>query len=83
VDAINRARSTSPEEIRKALVATNVPADQLLMPWTGVRFDEKGQNSGVRAILQQIQKGAYATIWPFDLAAADVIYPLPGFKDKK
>jgi branched-chain amino acid transport system substrate-binding protein len=83
VDAINRAKSTNPEEIRKALVATNVPADQLLMPWTGVRFDEKGQNTGVRAILQQIQKGAYATIWPFDLAAADVIYPLPGFKDKK
>src|SRR6266478_2500245 len=63
VDAINRARSTSPEEIRKALVATNVPADQLLMPWTGVRFDEKGQNSGVRAILQQIQMGfVYALI---------------------
>jgi branched-chain amino acid transport system substrate-binding protein len=83
VDAINRAKSTNPEEIRKALVATNVPPDQLMMPWTGVRFDEKGQNSGIRAILQQVQKGAYATIWPFDLAAADVIYPLPGFKEKK
>jgi branched-chain amino acid transport system substrate-binding protein len=83
VDAINRAKSTNPEDIRKALVATNVPPDQLMMPWTGVRFDEKGQNSGIRAILQQIQKGAYATIWPFDLAAADVIYPLPGFKEKK
>ena len=83
VDAINRAKSTNPEEIRKALVATNVPPDQLVMPWSGVRFDEKGQNSGIRAILQQMQKGAYATIWPFDLAAADVIYPLPGFKEKK
>ena len=37
----------------------------------------------VPKILQQMQKGAYATIWPFDLAAADVIYPLPGFKEKK
>jgi len=83
IDAINRAKSTNPEEIRKALVATNVPPDQLVMPWTGVRFDEKGQNTGIRAILQQMQKGAYATIWPFELAAADVIYPLPGFKDKK
>src|SRR5262249_28198327 len=81
IDAINRAKSTNPEEIRKALVATNVPPDQLVMPWTGVRFDEKGQNTGIRAILQQMQKGAYATIWPFELAAADVIYPLPGFKD--
>ncbi len=83
VDAINRARSTGPEDIRKALAATSVPADQLLMPWTGVRFDEKGQNTGVRAILQQIQKGTYATIYPFDLAAADVVYPLPGYKEKK
>src|SRR5216684_6615092 len=83
VDAINRAKSTNPEEIRKALVASNIPPDQLVMPWTGVRFDEKGQNAGIRAILQQMQKGAYATIWPFDLAAADVIYPLPGFKEKK
>jgi branched-chain amino acid transport system substrate-binding protein len=83
VDAINRAKSTNPEEIRKALVASNIPPDQLVMPWTGVRFDEKGQNAGIRAILQQMQKGAYATIWPFDLAAADVSYPLPGFKEKK
>jgi branched-chain amino acid transport system substrate-binding protein len=83
IDAINRAKSTNPEDIRKALVATNIPPDQLVMPWTGVRFDEKGQNTGIRAIMQQIQKGAYATIWPFDLAAAEVIYPLPGYKEKK
>jgi branched-chain amino acid transport system substrate-binding protein len=82
-DAINRARSVSPEEIRKALMATNIPADQLIMPWSGVRFDDKGQNTGVRAILQQVQKGAYATIFPFDLAAADVVYPVVSWKDRK
>ena len=37
------------------------------MPWSGVKFDEKGQNTGVRAILQQVQNGEYATVWPFDL----------------
>jgi branched-chain amino acid transport system substrate-binding protein len=73
----------SPEEIRKALMATNIPADQLIMPWSGVRFDDKGQNTGVRAILQQVQKGAYATIFPFDLAAADVVYPVVSWKDRK
>src|SRR6185295_20248092 len=75
-DAINRAKSVAPEEIRKALVATNIPPDQLIMPWSGVRFDDKGQNSGVRAILQQVQKGAYATIYPFELAVADAVYPM-------
>jgi branched-chain amino acid transport system substrate-binding protein len=83
VDAINRARSVSPEEIRKALVATNIPADQLIMPWNGVKFDEKGQNTGVRAILQQVQNGAYATIYPFELAAADAAFPLTAWKDRK
>jgi len=82
-DAINRAKSTNPEEIRKALVATSIPADQLIMPWTGVKFDDKGQNVGVRAILQQAQKGQYVTIYPFELAAADVIYPMPTWKERR
>jgi branched-chain amino acid transport system substrate-binding protein len=82
-DAINRAKSVGPEEVRKALVATSIPPDQLIMPWSGVKFDDKGQNTGVRAILQQVQKGAWATIYPFDLAAADVVYPLAPWKDRK
>src|SRR5688500_19146594 len=82
-DDNNRAKSTSPEDIRKALVATNIPAEQLIMPWTGVKFDDKGQNTGVRAILQQVQNGQYATIYPFELAAKDVVYPLPAWKDRK
>ena len=83
LDAINRARSVAPDEIRKALVATNLPPEQLLMPWTSVRFDEKGQNSGVRAIMIQMQGGTYKTVYPFDLASADVIYPIPAWKDRK
>jgi len=77
VDAINRAGSTDPAAIQKALRGTNVPADQLLMPWTSVTFDEKGQNAGVRAILQQLQGGTYHTVYPFDQAMKDVVYPVP------
>jgi branched-chain amino acid transport system substrate-binding protein len=82
-DAINRARSTSPEDIRKALAATDIAGEHLIMPWTNVKFDEKGQNTGVRAILQQVQNGAYATIYPFELAAKDVVYPLAPWKDRR
>src|SRR3970282_2170083 len=74
-DAINRAGSTDPGAIQKALRETNIPADQLLMPWTGVRFDEKGQNAGVRAILTQLQGGTYHTIYPFELATKDPMSP--------
>jgi len=83
VDAINRAGSTEPAAIQKALRETNLPADQLVMPWTGVKFDEKGQNIGVRAILQQLQGGAYHTVYPFDLALKEPIYPVPTWSERK
>ncbi len=83
VDAINRARSVNPEAIQKALRETNMPATELIMPWTGVKFDEKGQNSGVRAILQQVQGGQYHTIYPFELASKQVVYPIPKWSERK
>ncbi len=83
-DAINRAGSTDPAAIQKALRETNIPPDQLIMmPWTGVKFDEKGQNAGVRAILQQLQGGSYHTIYPFELATKEPIYPIPAWSQRK
>ncbi len=83
-DAINRAGSTDPAAIQKALRETNIPPDQLIMmPWTGVKFDEKGQNAGVRAILQQLQGGNYHTIYPFELATKEPIYPIPAWSQRK
>ncbi len=83
-DAINRAGSTDPGAIQKALRETNIPPDQLIMmPWTGVKFDEKGQNIGVRAILQQLQGGAYYTVYPFELATREPIYPIPAWSQRK
>ena len=83
LDAINRAGSTDPEAIRQALVATNIPGDQLIMTWQGVKFDETGQNIYVKAIIMQLQGGKYYTVWPFDSATRDVIYPIPAWKDRK
>jgi branched-chain amino acid transport system substrate-binding protein len=63
-DAINRAGSTNPDAIRKALAATDLTADQIIMPWAGVKFDSKGQNlEGQGLILQLIGKD-YQTVWP-------------------
>jgi branched-chain amino acid transport system substrate-binding protein len=83
VDAINRAGSTEPEAIRAALAKTDIKATDLLVPWTGVRFDETGQNVGVRAIIVQLQGGKYWTVWPFEVAARDVIYPIPRWSERK
>ncbi len=83
LDAINRAGSTDPEAIRKALVATDIPGDQLIMTWDHVRFDKTGQNTGVKGIILQLQGGQYYTVYPFDVATKDVIYPIPAWKDRK
>jgi branched-chain amino acid transport system substrate-binding protein len=79
-DAINRAGAADPVLIRKALVETNVPADQLIMPWEGVRFDEQGQNVLTRGIFIQTQAGKPATVWPFDFAVARLDWPRPAWK---
>jgi len=83
VDAINRAGSTDPEAIRVALTRTDVKPADLLMPWTGVKFDETGQNVGVRAIVMQLQGGKYWTVWPFEMATRDVIFPIPKWSERK
>ena len=82
-DAINRAGSTEPEAIRKALTETNLPASKLIMPWKGVKFDETGQNTLGAGILVQIIGGKYVTVWPFDLASHDVVWPMPKWDARK
>ena len=77
-DAINRAGSTQPEAIRQALRATDIPAEQLIVPWDGVKFDpETGQNTLARGIIVQLQGGVYHTVWPWDLASAELVWPMP------
>jgi branched-chain amino acid transport system substrate-binding protein len=83
VDAINRAGSTEPEAIRVALTKTDIKAADLLVPWTGVKFDETGQNTGVRAIIVQLQGGKYWTVWPFEMATRDALYPIPRWSERK
>ena len=51
-DAINRAGSTKPEDIRTALVATNIPGKETIMPWKGVHFDATGQNEQATPVIQ-------------------------------
>jgi branched-chain amino acid transport system substrate-binding protein len=76
-DAINRAKTTESEAVVKALLETNIPGSQVIYPWEGIKFDPKThQNNLATGILVQIQNEHYVTVWPFDSAAADVVWPL-------
>jgi len=81
-DAINRAGSTDPEKIRKALMETDMKSDQLIVPWKGIKFGPDGQNQLVRGILMQVQNGKYCTVYPFELASCELVYPMPTWKEK-
>jgi len=84
LDAINRAGTTEPEAVRKALLATDLKPDQMIMPWKGVRFDPNtGQNELGTPLITQWRGGQLKVVWPFELASADVLYPLPKWSDRK
>ena len=78
VDAINRAGSTEPAAIQKALRETNLPADQLLMPWTGREVRREGAERRRARHPAAAAGGSYHTIYPFDLALKERDLPAPG-----
>jgi len=81
---LNRAGSTDPKVIQKACNEINIPGDELVMPWEGIKFDETGQNIKGKGLIGQYQlkegKIELEIIYPFDLATANMIYPFPGWK---
>jgi branched-chain amino acid transport system substrate-binding protein len=82
-DAINRAGSTEPQAIQKAMRATNIPASELIFPWDGVRFGPDGQNQLGKAYMVQLQKGVNYSVWPWNLATKSLIYPIPKWSERK
>jgi len=83
-DAINRAKSTEPAKIQQALLQTDLKADQLIMPWDGVKFDAKThQNVMGKGIIVQILNGERYTVWPFSLATKEIVWPFPKWDQRK
>ncbi len=83
-DAINRAKSTDPEKIVQALEQTDIPGDQFIYPWKGIKFDPKThQNIYAKAMLVQIQDQHYYTVWPWEAASRDLVWPFPPWQGRK
>ena len=83
-DAINRAGSTDPENLRRAILETDIGEDQTFMPWQGVRFDPNtGQNTRASALICQIIGGHYYIVWPKEYATRQVVYPAPTWDERQ
>lgn len=78
-DAINRAGSTAPAAIQKALVATDLKPSELVIGYKGVKFNADGQNTLGYALLIQLQGDHYVPVWPTVEATAKLELPFKGW----
>jgi len=79
-DAINRAGSTAPDKIQAALKATDLKADQLMIGYHGVKFDDSGQNTLSATFLIQLKGKQYVSVWPEQLATDKLEWPMKGWR---
>jgi branched-chain amino acid transport system substrate-binding protein len=88
VHVLENAASTEPAAIQKAANELNLPGNELVVPWAGIKFstsgDEIGQNTLGSGLIGQYQKSpdgqiVLEIVYPFDVASADMIYPFPKF----
>jgi branched-chain amino acid transport system substrate-binding protein len=88
VHVLEKAGSTNPVDIQQAANSLNIPGNELVVPWAGIKFatsgEELGQNVQGSGLIGQYQKGpdgkiGLQIVYPFDVASADMIFPFPKF----
>ena len=82
-EALSRAKSLKPEDIRKAIQETDLKSDQLVVPWRGIKFGPDGQNIYGDAVCVQWQGGKMVTVWPEQFATRKAVYPIPKWGERK
>lgn len=69
LEALHRAGGPSPDRVRPAVLAADVPVGGTAAGW-GVRLDERGQNGRARPVLLQWQGGVPVSVGPEAVAVA-------------
>ena len=86
--AIENAGSTEREDIKNALKEIKIEGSfpggsEIILPYDTIEFTDvemNGQkhtntNASATLTILQIQDGAYKTVWPMDIADAEIQYP--------
>lgn len=80
-DALERAITWKPEDIRVALEATN-----LMTAFGPIKFEDKmgytNQNF-LNTLVEQVINGQFEIIWPEEFATKKYVYPLPKWSERK
>jgi branched-chain amino acid transport system substrate-binding protein len=84
VDALERAGSADPNDVRDALRDTSLepPHPAAIMPGGKIEFDETGWNKHVYPIMVQWQDSVPRTVFPFELAREDAVWPVPPWGER-
>lgn len=73
-DALERAGSADPADVRAALAETNLSDHFMAYPGP-ITFDETGENVNAQPVLMQVIDGAVLQVYPLDLREAEPIFP--------
>ncbi|MCL5022382.1 MAG: ABC transporter substrate-binding protein [Nitrospirae bacterium] len=80
-DILTRAKAWKPEDIRKAMGATNMET-----AFGPIKFQDKEgyQNQNfMDTLVLQVINGDFQTIWPQKYASAKYIYPIPAWRQRR
>ena len=88
--AFEQAGSTDGTKVRDALAKMHIVGQfpngpKIILPYNEIQFGDEvidgvkhhHNNIPATVAIAQIQNGEWATVWPFEEAAADVQYPAP------
>ena len=81
-DALEAACSTDPKVVAETLRTTTFKDGKWGFMWPEASFDEKGRLIQAPTVMAQWQSGEQVAIWPDALAAAEPIWPVPGWDDR-
>ena len=80
-DALKRAKSLTPKDVRDALAATNMKT--VFGPVKFVSYGKKTQQNKLDTYMVQWQKGELVAVWPKIVATKKYVYPTPAWDKRK
>jgi len=79
-DALKRAKSLTPEDVRDALTETDMMT--VFGPVKFISYREKTQQNRIPTILVQWLNGKLETVWPRQVSTAGYVYPAPKWDER-
>ncbi len=78
-DALEKACSTDPKKLAETLRTSTFTGGKWGFQWPEASFDEKGRLKQAASVIAQWQDGQQVAVWPDNLAAAQAVWPVPGW----